>query len=172
MGFLSGKIKQLNNGREVLEMPDSVNFLIISKDKKLILASQKRAGNEEKETLNCFGGYIEKEDSNKPKQFTVFKELFEESNIPEEYVSRLHCVYLDKKVSVGYTTESSSLFIVELNKDISELELKCNDKKENITIKATSSSESEIYKMMKETNCLKFFLALDHLLRFKFSILK
>ena len=59
MSFLGSKIRELENGREVLEMPDSVNFAILTKDKFLLLARQFRASNR-KETLNLFGGYIEK----------------------------------------------------------------------------------------------------------------
>lgn len=47
MGFLDSKIKILPNGREVLQMPDSVNFVIITKDKHLLLASQFRASNQQ-----------------------------------------------------------------------------------------------------------------------------
>ncbi|MGL5713971.1 MAG: hypothetical protein ACRCX2_13200 [Paraclostridium sp.] len=172
MGFLSSKIKSLDNGREVLEMSDSVNFLMITKDKHLVLSSQKRAGNNEYETLNCFGGYIEKEDVEKSKQFTVFKEMYEEANVKEEDVDQVQCVYYNKKVSVGYTTESSNLFVLTLNKNLNELNLKCNDEKEAISVKTVEAIESNIYKLMKETNCLKFYFALDHILRFKYTLLK
>ena len=59
MSFLRSKIRELENGREVLEMPDSVNFAIVTKDKFLLLARQFRVSNR-KETLNLFGGYIVK----------------------------------------------------------------------------------------------------------------
>lgn len=172
MGFLTNRIKQLDNGREVLEMPNSVNFIVLTKDKQLVLAEQKRAGNNELSTLNCFGGYIEKEDEDKNLEFTVQKELFEESNITKKEISEIRAIYANKKLSVGYTTEASSLFIIILNKNLSELNLKCNDKKEDIKIKTMKASESNILRLKLETNCLKFHLALDYLLRFKFSLLK
>ena len=59
MSFLGSKIKKLENGREVLEMPDSVNFAIVTNNNYLLLASQFRVSNQ-KESINLFGGYIEK----------------------------------------------------------------------------------------------------------------
>ncbi len=158
MGFLISKIKQLAGGREVLEMKNSVNFAMITLDSKMILASQKRAGNDELETLNCFGGYIEDGDDALK---TVFKELYEEANIKENDVLNILSIYQNKKVSVGYTTEESNLYIIVLNKTSQELDLKCNDENESISIRVVDLSFQEINRLMDETNCLKFYIVLE-----------
>lgn len=169
MGFLTKRIKLLPNKREVLEMPNSVNFGIITSDRYLILASQKRAGNNEEETLNCFGGYIEKGDTIIK---TLFKELKEETNLDKKDIKEYINVYENKLLSVGYTTEASSLFLLETNKKLEELDLKCIDENENIKIVTIKANEKNILLEKKFTNCLKFYLLLDYLFQHRFTYLK
>lgn len=169
MGFLSNRIKTLPNNREVLEMPNSVNFCIITKDKYLILASQKRAGNNEEETLNCFGGYIEPGDDIKK---TLFKELKEETNLDKKDIKEYISIYENKLLSVGYTTEASSLFLLETNKKLEELNLKCIDENENIKIVTIKANDSNVLLEKTKTNCLKYYLLLDYLSRYRTIYLK
>ncbi|MGL6098243.1 MAG: NUDIX hydrolase [Fusobacteriaceae bacterium] len=132
-GFLERKIKNLDGGRQVLVMPNSVNFLLLTKDNYVVYGVQKRAGDMNKETPNLFGGYI---DGGEDVIETAMREAFEEANVPEEIVSTVTVIYENKAVSLGYTTERNSLLFLnlKLNKDDLVDILKCNDEDENISI--------------------------------------
>lgn len=164
MSFLGSKIKKLENGREVLEMPDSVNFAILTKDKFLLLARQFRASNR-KETLNLFGGYIEKKEN---WETSLCRELEEESNIKKEFIDKIETIFENKYVSMGYTTEKNTTCIVFLNKSLSELNLKCNDEDEKIEIKSYFLSKFTLKELSKEAEGLKMFLVLKHLGRYTY----
>lgn len=160
MGFLDSKIKVLPNGREVLQMPDSVNFAIITKDKHLLLASQFRASNQQ-ESLNLFGGYIEDGENFTD---TLYREMLEEANISKDDVDRIHYIFLEKYVSMGYTTERNTTCIVYLNKWLRELDARCNDKDEDIKIFHTFIDKKNITKIYKKCEGLKLHLVLTYLL--------
>lgn len=159
MSFLSSKIKKLENGREVLTMPDSINFAIVTKDNFLLLAKQFRASNQ-KESLNLFGGYIEKDES---WEDALYREMKEESNISIEDVLDIYIIFENKYVSMGYTSERNTTSIVYLNKKLSELNLKCNDKNEVIEIKSYFLSRYTLKELAKEAEGLKLYLALKEL---------
>lgn len=160
MGFLDSKIKILPNGREVLQMPDSVNFAIITKDKHLLLASQFRASNQQ-ESLNLFGGYLEEGENHID---TLCREMLEESNISKDDVEHIRYIFLNKYVSMGYTTERNTTCIVYLNKWLRELNTRCNDEDENIKILHTFIDEKNITKIYKKCEGLKLHLVLTYLL--------
>lgn len=162
MGFLDSKIKVLPNGREVLQMPNSVNFAIVTDDNYLLLAKQFRASNE-KETLNLFGGYIENDET---WTNTLYREMKEESNIEMEDVDGIETVFENKYVSMGYTSEKNTTCIVYLNKKLSDLKLQCNDEDENITITHYYLSKYTLRELSKETEGLKMFLVLKQLSRY------
>ncbi|MGL6185586.1 MAG: NUDIX hydrolase [Clostridium chrysemydis] len=130
MGFLDEKIKTLDNGFQVLDMPDSVNFALVTCDKKVIISSQWRASCNS-EHLNLFGGYVDKGEN--PLD-TLLREMKEETNIG--CFTNIFVIYENKKVSAGTTTEHNSLYVVFIPYTKNELLekglLKCNDKKENI----------------------------------------
>lgn len=136
MGFLDSKIKTLENGFQVLEMPDSINFALVTKDRYAIFASQYRAS-VNREHINLFGGYV---DEGEKVINCLKREMFEETNIDSRNVdlNKMEVVYVDKLVSSGASTEKNSLFIIELNESLEEINsiLKCNDEKEGITFKA------------------------------------
>lgn len=162
MGFLDSRIKVLPNGREVLQMPNSVNFAIVTDDNYLLLAKQFRASNE-KETLNLFGGYIENDET---WTNTLYREMKEESNIEMEDVDGIETVFENKYVSMGYTSEKNTTCIVYLNKKLSDLKLQCNDEDENITITHYYLSKYTLSELSKETEGLKMFLVLKQLSRY------
>lgn len=162
MGFLDSKIKTLPNGREVLQMPNSVNFAIVTDDDYLLLAKQFRASNQ-KESLNLFGGYIEESETWKD---TLYREMKEESNIEVEDVCGIEIVFENKYVSMGYTSERNTTCIVYLDKKLSDLELQCNDEDENITIAHYYLSKYTLKELSKETEGLKMFLVLKQLSRY------
>lgn len=161
MSFLGSKIKKLKNGREVLVMADSVNFAIVTDDNYLLLASQFRASNQ-KESINLFGGYIEKTETWKE---ALYREMLEESNISKEDVYDIDVLFENKYVSMGYTSEKNTTCIVYLNKSLQDLKLKCNDKDENITIIKTWIDTNSIEKLLNKTEGLKLYLVLKELFR-------
>ena len=161
MSFLGSKIKKLENGREVLEMQDSVNFAIVTNDDYLLLASQFRASNQ-KESINLFGGYIEKTETSKE---ALYREMLEESNILKEDISYIDILFENKYVSMGYTSEKNTTCIVYLNKSLQDLKLKCNDKDENITIIKIWIDTISMEKLLNKTEGLKLYLVLQELLR-------
>ena len=161
MSFLGSKIKKLENGREVLEMQDSVNFAMVTDDNYLLLASQFRASNQ-KESINLFGGYIEKTETWKE---ALYREMLEESNISKEDVYDVDVLFENKYVSMGYTSEKNTTCIVYLNKSLQDLKLKCNDKDENITIIKTWIDTNSIEKLLNKTEGLKLYLVLKELFR-------
>lgn len=161
MSFLGSKIRELENGREVLEMPDSVNFAIVTNNNYLLLASQFRASNQ-KESINLFGGYIEKTETWKE---ALYREMLEESNILKEDISYIDILFENKYVSMGYTSEKNTTCIVYLNKSLQDLKLKCNDKDENITIIKIWIDTISMEKLLNKTEGLKLYLVLKELLR-------
>lgn len=161
MSFLGSKIKKLENGREVLEMQDSVNFAMVTDDNYLLLASQFRASNQ-KESINLFGGYIEKTETWKE---ALYREMLEESNISKEDVYDIDVLFENKYVSMGYTSEKNTTCIVYLNKSLQDLKLKCNDKDENIIIIKTWIDTNSIEKLLNKTEGLKLYLVLKELFR-------
>lgn len=162
MGFLDSRIKVLPNGREVLQMPNSVNFAIVTYDNYLLLAKQFRASNE-KETSNLFGGYIENDET---WTNTLYREMKEEANIEVEDVCDIETVFENKYVSMGYTSERNTTCIVYLNKKLSDLKLQCNDEDKNITITHYYLSKYTLSELSKETEGLKMFLVLKQLSRY------
>lgn len=161
MSFLGSKIRELENGREVLEMPDSVNFAIVTNNNYLLLASQFRTSNQ-KESINLFGGYIEKTETWKE---ALYRETLEESNILKEDISYIDILFENKYVSMGYTSEKNTTCIVYLNKSLQDLKLKCNDKDENITIIKIWIDTISMEKLLNKTEGLKLYLVLQELLR-------
>lgn len=159
MGFLDSKIKNLDNGRQVLEMPNSVNFGVITKDNKVLLALQSRAGNDNNKTINLFGGYIEKGES---AIASAIREAYEEANIREEDIDKIEIIYTGKYVSVGYTSEKNYLVTLYLNKTSDEMELKCNDKNEEIEIVQRRLSSFLLDEILRNTNCMKLWVWANH----------
>lgn len=130
MGFLDSKIKTLENGKQVIEMPNSVNFLILTKDCKIIMAKQWRASCN-CETINLFGGYL---DGNETYLQALERELKEETNLNlSDFV--VETVYNNKIVSSGTSTERNSLFILVSDKTATQLlkDMNCNDIDEGIS---------------------------------------
>lgn len=160
MGFLDSKIKVLPNGREVLQMQDSVNFAFVTKDDYLILASQFRACNGQ-ESLNLFGGYIEEGEG---QLSAIEREAKEEANIDKEDMCGHDFIIVDKYVSMGYTTERNHTCIILLNKNLKDLDLKCNDEDENIKIVSTKITKDNIEKIACNTDGLKLYLVCQHML--------
>lgn len=160
MGFLDSKIKVLPNGREVLQMPDSVNFAFVTKDGYLILASQFRASNQ-KESLNLFGGYIEEGEG---QLSAIVREAKEEANIDKEDMRAHDFIIVDKYVSMGYTTEKNNTCIILLNKKLEHLNLKCNDEDENIKIVTIEITKDNIEEIACNTDGLKLYLVCQHIL--------
>lgn len=152
MGFLDSKIKNVDNGRQVLEMPNSVNFVVMTSDDILLLGSQYRASINDK-TLNMFGGYVE---DGETLNSSLIRELKEETNLDLVDISEIIIVYENKFVSMGYTTEKNSLYIIKLHSKYNDIKdkLKCNDLDENIEI--LSFNISEIDELDKKINSCKF----------------
>lgn len=159
MGFLSSKIKKIENEIELLEMKNSVNFAIVTSDNFLLLASQFRASIRS-EIINLFGGYIEEGEDWKK---ALYRELKEETNISKDDIHGFDILFENKLVSPGYTTERNTTCILFLNKKLDELNLKCNDEKENINIKKFYLSKYTIKELAKETETLKLYLVLKEL---------
>lgn len=160
MGFLSDKITVLSNGRELLNMPNSVNFGIITKDNYIILGEQFRASTQTV-SQNLFGGYIDKGESEKE---AIIRELFEETNINKDCIESIEYLYKSKLVSMGYTSEKNTLALIRLNKCSFELDLKCNDDDENITIVSLQITKELLCNLISESLGLKSFLLYNHLL--------
>lgn len=159
MGFLDSKI--ITNGdRQVLHMPNSVNFMIITKDKYMVLGSQKRAGNNMKETVNLLGGYV---DNGEGTVYALYREAKEESNLCIYDIKNAKILYYRKYVSVGYTTEKSSLFIIQTKKKLKDLDLKCNDLDENIKLEFIKLNRKNIRNLKENNECLKLDYCLSYL---------
>ncbi|MGL4792390.1 MAG: NUDIX hydrolase [Aeromonas jandaei] len=159
-GFLENKIKTYDNGRQVVNMPNSVNFLIyLQKENKVLMSKQFRAS-EGKSSINLFGGYI---DDGETIFDAMMREMKEETNICKCNVTNVEEIYSNKYVSMGYTTERNSLFIVTIgDKMINELDIKCNDEDENIEMAYYPLNEA-LVKLKNSTDGLKTFLALERL---------
>lgn len=121
------KITNKNN-LELVEVPDSINALIILPD-HVLLAKQYRPG-VDAEMLNLMGGTI-KEGETPIDAF--YRELKEEFNIDEDQVFGLGSLYRDMPVAPGYSTEKNTLFIALINPKFDIKNIKCNDEKEGIT---------------------------------------
>lgn len=130
MGFLSSRIKQLPNNREVLQMNNSTNLLVVTADNYFILSSQLRAGSgDASRTLGLMGGYV---DEGETYRQAMERELFEEANIKSEDILFVQSIFEDMYVSEGYSSEKNTTYIVTLGKKLLELDLKCNDEGEDI----------------------------------------
>lgn len=131
MGFLSNKIETLKDkkGRDidVLRMGESVNF-IVKTNRDYLLGKQYRPS-EDREVLNLLGGYVDKGET---RLQALFRELKEETGI-ESGILKVTRVYEGLKVSTGYTDEVSSLYIIEVSKDVTDT-LVCNDPNEDIEL--------------------------------------
>ncbi|MGL5709868.1 MAG: NUDIX domain-containing protein, partial [Cetobacterium sp.] len=80
MGYLTRKIEKLVNGMEVLKLGRSVNFLIITADKQLILAEQPRAATYGAKIMNLYGGMVDEKKEEKILE-AALRELKEEINL-------------------------------------------------------------------------------------------
>ena len=160
MGFLDSKIKEVGNGRQVLAMPNSVNFAIMTQDSKILLSRQFRASTNS-QTLNLFGGYI---DEGEGMQQTLIRELKEETNLDFDDIMLFIPIYEKKYVSMGYTTERNSLYLLLTKQNYSDLsgKLKCNDEDENIEFYCCDVSDIE--KVSSEIHSLKFFAFENYIL--------
>lgn len=158
MGFLDSKIKTLENGKQVLELPNSVNFLILTGDYHVIMGNQWRACCNSN-TTNLFGGYL---DGNETYMEALKRELKEETNLElDDFM--LETVYLNKRVSAGTTTERNSLFILISKDNVSKVlkKMKCNDIEEGISFKAMKLDNDLFEEMQTDTvEGLRSFIAL------------
>ncbi|MGL5646931.1 MAG: NUDIX domain-containing protein [Clostridium sp.] len=164
MGFLDSKIKTLENGFQVLEMPDSVNFALVTKDKYAIFASQYRAS-VNSEHINLFGGYV---DNGENTLMSLKREMLEETNIDYNIcLHKMEVVYVNKLVSSGTSTERNSLFLIELNETLEEIEktLKCNDEKEGIAFKAIKIDENFEHKTYHLLHGIRSYVAVMAIIR-------
>lgn len=158
MGFLDSKIKTLENGKQVLELPDSVNFIILTNDYNVIMGRQWRACCNA-ETTNLFGGYL---DGNETYLEALKRELKEETNL-ELSDFTLETIYSNKRVSAGTTTERNSLFILISKENASQIlkKMKCNDIEEGISFKAMKLDNDLFEEMQTDTvEGLRSFIAL------------
>lgn len=144
MGFLDSKIMTYDNGMQVLQMSNSVNFCVyLVNSNKVVLAKQWRACTGT-ENINLFGGYV---DEGETYLQALAREAMEETNLSVGYNSDIHIIsiYKDKKVSSGTSTERNSLYILAVN-DTPEIiaNMKCNDEKEGITFEFADPHEVEL----------------------------
>lgn len=160
--WLGSRIETLPNGRQVLKMGKSANFIIVTADNFLIMAKQFRPA-EGKVVINCFGGWCDNDESYEE---TTLREMFEEANIPRHYVNNLVDVHRDLAVSLGYTDEENTTFIVKLNKSLNELDLKCNDEDENIEFEILDliTQKARVEYLRDKAKGMKFKYTLDKLL--------
>lgn len=121
------KITNKNN-LELVEVPNSINALIILPN-HVLLAKQYRPG-ADAEILNLMGGTIKEGET--PLE-CFYRELKEEFNIDEDQVFDLGSLYENALVSPGYSTERNTLFIAMINPKLDLNTIKCNDAKEGIT---------------------------------------
>lgn len=134
-GFVGNKVITLDSGRQLLKWNDSSVFLFYTSDNHLVFGSQFRAGskNPNERTLGTFGGYLEKDESYHD---AFIREMYEETSIDydSEIIKGIDCIFLDKPVSAGYTSERSSGFIAVTHLTSEQLmrRLKCNDDDEDI----------------------------------------
>lgn len=168
MGFLDSKIKTLDNGKQVLEIGDSVNFGIVTKDNKLILCVQSRAGSNS-DTVNLFGGYIEK---NEDYETAIIREMQEESNVSKDDIQLIHYLQKEQYVSVGYTNERSTIAMIKLNKNLSELDLRCNDPNEATQHCVFDINGEVISGLYNKCSCMKLFWFLQTLLLFLDAVIR
>lgn len=130
-GFLERKIKTIqtvDGERQIIELEDSVSFLPITTDGWHILGKQFRA-TVGMETLGLYGGYIDKGET---KEEALYREIFEEMNISADSIKRIKEITKEKYGSKGICTERNSVYIVFLNKTLSELDIKSNDIGESV----------------------------------------
>lgn len=136
MGYLTSKIKELDNGMEVLKLGRSVNFLLITADKKLILAEQPRAATYGKKMINLYGGMVDEKNGEKILE-AALRELKEELNLDRDDIRDVGAIYRDKNPSAGVLDELNSLYFFYLHdtEEVLRKKIKCNDEKEDITPK-------------------------------------
>lgn len=112
-----------------------------------------------------FGGYVE-DDENFTE--TLYREMLEEANISKDDIACVNYLFLEKYVSMGYTTERNTTCVVYLNKWLRELDVRCNDEDEKIEIKSYFLSKFTLKELSKEAEGLKMFLVLKHLGRYTY----
>lgn len=137
MGYLTRKINKLDNGMEVLKLGRSVNFLLITADKKLILAEQPRAATNGELMLNLYGGMVDDSIEEQPLD-AAYREMREELNLNNrEDLKGVEIIYTDKNPSPGVMDEKNTLYFFYLKETSEKLKekIKCNDESEAITAK-------------------------------------
>ncbi|MGL5716553.1 MAG: NUDIX hydrolase [Cetobacterium sp.] len=136
MGYLTRKIEKLVNGMEVLKLGRSVNFLIITADKQLILAEQPRAATYGAKIMNLYGGMVDEKKEEKILE-AALRELKEEINLDVGDLKEVRAIYRDKNPSPGVMDELNSLYFFYLNDTADEVKkkIKCNDTNEDIVPK-------------------------------------
>lgn len=162
-GFLESKIKTLVNGMQVLQMPNSVNFAIVTADKYVILAQQYRASVDEQH-VNLYGGYIDKEES---VWSALCRELTEETGLNmERDIKRSEFIYSHLLVSSGTSTECNSLAVLFTNGTLAEVEklLECQDKEENI-IHLPKKIDRNFRLIVQCMQGIRSFVAMDYIER-------
>ena len=159
-GFLYDRIIKLDNNMEILDIDNSINFAVVTRDNYLILAKQYRP-TIGRSDINLFGGYIDKEES----AFgAIIRELKEETNIDECDIHCKHIVAYEKYVSLGYTKEKNTICIISTKNNLKDLNLKCNDKKENIEFYIEKICSRTLYELQKECLGLKTLMVLQTLM--------
>lgn len=141
-GFIGNRVKNLENGRQVLDWKNSSVFILYTANDMIVLSKQKRAGDLDKgETLGSFGGYLEEGESYMD---ALYREMYEETSLTKEDVAGVILVFDDRAVSEGYTTERSSGYIVCLKHTLSELmpKLKCLDEDEDIKFHVVNTRDN------------------------------
>lgn len=131
-GFLERKIKTtqtVDGERQIIELDDSACFIPRTKDGYYIFSRQFRASRGS-ESTSVYGGYVDKGET--PKS-TAIREMFEEANITQMCIDRAETIYEELYPSSGICTEKNSLYIIHLNKNLDELDIKSNDENESIT---------------------------------------
>lgn len=130
-GFLEKKIKTtqtVDGERQIIELDDSSCFVPMTKDGYYIFSNQFRASRGA-ESTSIYGGYVDKGET--PKS-TAIREMYEEANITQKCIERAEMVYENLYPSSGICTEKNSLYIIHLNKNLNELDIKSNDENETI----------------------------------------
>lgn len=156
MSFL--EIKKINNF-EYVNVKDSINFLIITKDNYMILACQNRFIGK---VHNLFGGYIENDENSEQ---ALYRELKEETNLDRFDIEKIETIYKDKYVSIGYSTEKNTNYLLYLKYTLQEIKNKliCNDKKEDINFKIFKINNENLSMLMNNIEGLKMFISLKEL---------
>lgn len=142
-GFLGSKIKDLDNGRQVLVLKNSSVFILVTSDDYIILGKQKRAGNlDNKETLGTFGGYLE---DGEDYLEAAYRELQEETSLTKDDIRETFCIFKDRAVAEGTVTERSSGYIMYTKGNLEDLKLKCLDDDEDIKFKWVNIKDEVYY---------------------------